>query len=234
MCTVSYVNVKGKVIITSNRDESILRADVLEPKAYHIKNKKLYFPKDIKGGTWYAVDEKSNVVVLLNGAHEKYISNGNYIKSRGLVVLDILSGDSLIEAWYDIDLNLIEPFTLVIFDNKNLYQVRWDGFNKETIKLHAEQQYIWSSTSLYSQEVREKREILFEEFLNTTSIINEKELFNFHRYTEQDNKENGFIINRDNFLKTLSITQTVIDESLVEMYHFDLVKNQRFNNSFFI
>ena len=59
----------GKIIITSNRDEKIIRPNAIEPKAYHLNNKKVIFPKDNKaGGTWYAIDEHSNVLVLLNGA----------------------------------------------------------------------------------------------------------------------------------------------------------------------
>ena len=93
MCTVSFVNANGKIIITSNRDEKIIRPKAIEPKSYCINNKNILFPKDPKaGGTWFAVDEYSNIIVLLNGADEKHIVTGNYKKSRGLIVLETSIG----------------------------------------------------------------------------------------------------------------------------------------------
>jgi hypothetical protein len=40
-----------------------------------------YLSKDPKaGGTWYVVDEKGTVLVLLNGANEKHVAGLNYRK----------------------------------------------------------------------------------------------------------------------------------------------------------
>jgi len=66
MCTVSFVNANGKIIITSNRDEQTIRPSAIEPKNYLINNKNIIFPKDKKaGGTWFAINEHSTVLVLL-------------------------------------------------------------------------------------------------------------------------------------------------------------------------
>ena len=74
MCTVSFVNSNQKIIITSNRDEQIVRPSI-EPKNYLINDKNIFFPKDTKaGGTWYAIDEEANILVLLNGDLELIIS----------------------------------------------------------------------------------------------------------------------------------------------------------------
>ena len=59
MCTVSFVASNGKIIITSNRDEQVIRP-AIAPQKYTINNKTLLFPKDPKaGGTWYVVDENA-------------------------------------------------------------------------------------------------------------------------------------------------------------------------------
>ena len=121
MCTVSFVNANGKIIITSNRDEKTLRPNAIEPRNYLINNKKIIFPKDKKaGGTWFAIDEHSTILVLLNGADEKHTLKESYRKSRGLIVLELISSKSVIHAWKFIDLNNIEPFTLVLFENQIL------------------------------------------------------------------------------------------------------------------
>jgi uncharacterized protein with NRDE domain len=235
MCTVSFVNASGKIIITSNRDEKIIRPNAIEPKNYLINNKKILFPKDKKaGGTWYAADEHSNVIVLLNGAEEKHIVKDNYRRSRGLILLELISSLSPIELWKEIDLNDIEPFTIVLFENQKLYQLRWNQIEKETTSLDATKSYIWSSATLYSDEIRKKRAQWFYTFLDIKPEVNEEELLNFHRYTEEENKEHGLVINRNDVLKTLSITQTIIEQNRLEMKYFDLLNKQEYNNTFFV
>ncbi|MEC4004545.1 NRDE family protein [Flavobacterium sp. SUN052] len=233
MCTVSFVFANEKVIITSNRDEKIVRPQAIEPKNYLINNKNIIFPKDKKaGGTWFAIDENANVVVLLNGAAEKHIVKNNYLKSRGLIVLELISSFSAILSWKSINLDEVEPFTLVVFQDKKLYQLRWNGFVKETTELDSSQNHIWSSSTLYSSEIRAKRANWFENFLDTKPVITPNEMFNFHRYTEENNQEHGLVINRDDVTKTVSITQTVIEKNKVEIFYHDLISEQNFSNSF--
>ena len=233
MCTVSFVNANGKIIITSNRDEKTLRPNAIEPKNYLINNKKIIFPKDKKaGGTWFAIDEHSTILVLLNGADEKHILKESYRKSRGLIVLELISSESALAAWKNIDLENIEPFTLVLFENQKLYQLRWNELQKSIIALDTNWSHIWSSSTLYSEEIREKRANWFYNFLDTKPEVNADELFNFHRYTEEANTEHGLVINRNNTLKTLSITQTVIEKNKIEIHYNDLIAERDFSNTF--
>lgn len=235
MCTVSFVNANGKIIITSNRDEKTLRPNAIEPKEYSVNNKKIIFPKDKKaGGTWFAIDEHSTVLVLLNGADEKHTIKESYRKSRGLIVLELISSESAFEEWNKIDLENIEPFTLVLFENQKLYQLRWNEIQKSTIELDSNQSHIWSSSTLYLLEIREKRASWFYTFLDIRPEVNADELFNFHRYTEEENTEHGLVINRNDNLKTLSITQTVIENNKAEIHYNDLIAERDFSNSFLL
>lgn len=233
MCTVSFAAVNGKVIITSNRDEKTYRPNAIEPQNYLVNNKKLIFPKDKKaGGTWYAVKENATVLVLLNGAEEKHQLKESYRKSRGLIVLDLISSESVMAEWQVIDLENIEPFTLVLFENEKLYQLRWDEVEKSGIELDTNQCHIWSSSTLYSKEIREKRANWFYTFLEAKPKIDEEALFHFHRYTESENNEHGLVINRNETLKTLSITQTVVEKNKVEIRYADLIAERNFSNTF--
>ena len=242
MCTVSFVNSNQKIIITSNRDEQIVRPSI-EPKNYLINDKNIFFPKDTKaGGTWYAIDEEANILVLLNGASEKHEWNPPYRKSRGQIVIDIISSKSPIDAWIDINLKDIEPFTLVLFQNKKLYQLRWNGNEKETVELDVEQNYVWSSSTLYSEEIRAQRAQWFHTFLDTTRCaaelsaakpeVSEEEMFHFHRYAEAENSNHGLVINRNESLKTLSITQSIIEKNRIQLLHHDLMEQKDFSNTF--
>ncbi|MBW4360649.1 NRDE family protein [Flavobacterium taihuense] len=233
MCTVSYVQSNGITIITSNRDEKILREPAVEPVNYLVKNRNIIFPKDQKaGGTWYAVNEEGTVLVLLNGASEKHKPKLTYKKSRGLIVLDIIASNSPILEWNIIDLSGIEPFTLVLFQEKKLYQLRWNEISKETILLDATQNHIWSSSTLYSEQLRQKRAKWFSSFLEINPEVTFKKIFHFHRYTEEQNQEHGLVINRSDILKTLSITQTVIEKNKVEILYNDLITEMEFSKVF--
>ena len=166
MCTVSFINANGKIIITSNRDEQVIRPSALPPKEYIINDKKIIFPKDAKaGGTWFAVNEKGTVLVLLNGADEKHTIQTSYRKSRGLIALDVISKDAPIGFWQEINLENIEPFTLIVYQNTALFQLRWNGISKETVLLDANKNHIWSSSTLYPKVIREERSQWFYDFL---------------------------------------------------------------------
>ncbi len=233
MCTVSFVKVENKVIITSNRDEMVLRPNAIKPKNYMVNGKNIIFPKDPKGGgTWYAVDHNGTILVLLNGADEKHVQKGAYRKSRGLIVLDLISSLSPKDYWSEIDLDNIEPFTLVLFQKAALYQLRWNGLKKVTIELNVNDKHIWSSATLYPEMVRQDRADLFYSFLDKQGIISEKDMYHFHRYTDQNDHQNGLVINRNNEMKTLSITQSISEQNKVAIRHYDLIDQKESCTSF--
>jgi uncharacterized protein with NRDE domain len=223
MCTVSFVKTQNKIVITSNRDEQVVRPSAIAPQSYTINSKNIFFPKDPKaGGTWYAVSESGTVVVLLNGADEKHKIKPSYKRSRGLIVLDIISENSAIDAWKTIDLQDIEPFTLVLYQDEKLYQLRWNEIEKSTIALDANLPHIWSSSTLYSQEIRQERADWFFNYMKANPEITSDKLLHFHQHTEGENSQNGLVINRENTMKTLSITQSVLDVKDIFLAHHDL------------
>jgi uncharacterized protein with NRDE domain len=233
MCTVSFVATKDKIIITSNRDEKTLRPGAIPPRSYTVNGKNLIFPKDSKaGGTWFVTTAEGTILVLLNGAIEKHQVQLQYRKSRGLIVLDMISSLSPKDFWSEIDLENIEPFTLVLFQDNALFQLRWNGNAKETITLDIRQNHIWSSSTLYSSSIREKRADWFHTFMNGNPEISESKMHDFHRYTEEENDENGLVINRNDQMKTLSITQAVIEKNKAAILHYDLIAQQDFSISF--
>ena len=226
MCTVSYVPLKNGFCITSNRDEKVTRAKAIPPKEYSIKNKKITFPKDQKaGGTWFA-QTKDAIIVLLNGADEKHIVKSSYRKSRGLIVLDLIITGDIIAGWHEIDLQNIEPFTIVLHYDNNLFQLRWNEIEKSQKILDTSKNYIWSSSTLYSKEIREERAKWFKDFLHNNENVSPKEMLDFHQFTKPNNNDFGLQINRNNILKTISITQTATLNKEPVMTYIDLVPNE--------
>lgn len=233
MCTVSFVNSSEGVIITSNRDEKVIRPSAVAPKNYGLNGKNIVYPKDAKaGGTWFVIDEGGTVLVLLNGGKTKHVPELFYRKSRGLIALDIISAESPKDFWNQINLEDIEPFTLVLYQGGELYELIWDGLVKMKTLLDANKNHIWSSVTLYPPEIRQKRANWFFDFLSSKKEISASEMLKFHRNTEEDHSENGLIINRENVLKTLSITQAVIEKNKCVLRYYDLVKTQEFLSSF--
>ena len=233
MCTVSFINNKKQIIITSNRDEATIRPSALPPKNYIKNGKNIIFPKDEKaGGTWFAVDTVGTILVLLNGGLEKHKVQLPYRKSRGLIVLDMISQESPKDFWKDLDLDNIEPFTLVLYQKKMLYELIWDGTAKRDRVLDAAKNHIWSSVTLYPEAIRKERIYWFDYFLTKKKKPAPIDMMKFHRYTEVENDENGLIINRNNELKTLSITQAVIEKNKGVIEYHDLQTQKDFQTSF--
>ena len=227
MCTVSFIAYKGTFFLTSNRDEHISRPKSYEPKEELINNCKVIFPKDPKaGGSWIAANENGVGAVLLNGAFERHIRKSNYARSRGLILLDVISSKSPYLHLETMDLNDIEPFTLILFDGQKLVESRWDGIQKYMKEMNLNENHIWSSATLYSYDAIAYREKLFKQFVSMQTVYDQDSIINFHSNNHND-FENGFIINREDTLKTFSITQLVFNGCKVELNHLDLLKKQR-------
>jgi uncharacterized protein with NRDE domain len=228
MCTVSYVKTAAGVVITSNRDEHVLRSAEF-PQTYMLNGKEITYPKDpLAGGTWFAIaNQIGRVVVLLNGAETKHQRASSYRKSRGLVLLDLISDDEAVCAnWQRYELHQIEPFTLVVYENNALYQLRWDGNAKSILTLDTSNSYIWSSATLYSPVVRAQRQSWFAQFLKQNTLPTAEDLIQFHRSSPTSDKQANFMMERSAELKTISITQAVIRANQLQLNHCDLLFEQ--------
>jgi uncharacterized protein with NRDE domain len=233
MCTVSFVYANNSFLLTSNRDEKITRPSAIEPKIYQTANKKIIYPKDAKaGGTWFVVDEFGNTIILLNGGKTKHIAKEKYRLSRGIIVLDLITSDSIVSTWKAIDLTDIEPFTLLVLENKQPFQLQWNGEEKSTDKLEINQTYIWSSSTLYTPDIQQQRAEWFSKYMNENTMISADTMKFFHKNTEPKDSKNGLIINRDNLYKTLSVTQTVISGDAILVNHSDLIQDKEYTITF--
>lgn len=229
MCTVSFYKDNEKVIITSNRDESINRQLALPPAKIKLENYTVFCPIDPQHqGTWFAVNQKGNVFVLLNGAELKHTHNPPYKKSRGLVLLEIADSINCLKMWRTMDLENIEPFTLVVFYYEKLLQYIWNGVEKIDVELDTDMPHIWSSSTLYPPEIIALRKEWFTQFLNQNKPkLAVKDFLNFHFNTKNEDKKNGLIINRNNKMLTKNITQCVLEKNKFILVHHDLILNKQ-------
>ena len=220
MCTLTFFpQENGGFILTSNRDESPERP-TLSPRIYDMGGLSLLYPKDeIAGGTWIAAASNKRIVSLLNGGFKAHEREDAYRKSRGLVVMDVLSSPDLDEVLISYDLNGIEPFTVVIMDwnnGLNVTELVWDGENRH-INKRDNSPRIWSASLLYSDAMKKERINWFEAFLHENPDPGKEIIMNFHKTAGQGNKEYGLIMDRF-FVKTRSITQIIVEDDLSMSY----------------
>ncbi|MCX7547968.1 NRDE family protein [Xanthomarina sp. F1114] len=233
MCTVTLIpSGTSNFVLTTNRDEAPNR-ETLNPDFYMEEQVKLLYPKDkVAGGTWVGLSDKSRLVCLLNGGFTQHTRKDTYRLSRGVVVKDLLSSDCVLKSIEDYNLNDVEPFTIILVDWKKellFFELVWDGTVKHLKNLPLEPN-IWSSSSLYTESMKQSRDKWFQEF-KLQQELNSKSLLEFHKTAGANNKEFGVIMDRG-FVKTTSITQVVKSGEEVEMRFVNLQNNTEMTADF--
>jgi len=233
MCTVSFIPVQGKVFITHNRDEKIARPKALYPNEYNINGHKLLFPRDTAaGGSWFAMNQNGAAAVLLNGGYTKHVTNPPYRKSRGLVFLDIVASDHLLSAYQKTDLANVEPFTVILWNEDNLFECRWDGTGKYIKELDITSTHIWSSVTLYEPEIISRRQNWFRKWLQKNNEPVLDEIIQFHLSGGEGDEQNDLRMNRDNEMLTVSVTGMEINSEITHMKYLDLRDNVNYTYNF--
>lgn len=224
MCTVSFIPLSNSVIITSNRDEKTIRAIAEFPTQIKNNFSTIYYPKDAQaGGTWFISNNQGDVGVLLNGSEKNHISTPPYKQSRGLILVDIFKNENPLSALTHYDLTGIENFTLVLYINKNLFQARWNGNKLNIVLKDITKNQIWSSSTLYNQDMIQEREEWFFSWLEKNNAEN---ILQFHLEEKKENTEYGIFMNRNNVLQTVSISSIQIENHQSKFYYKDCISNK--------
>jgi uncharacterized protein with NRDE domain len=210
MCTLTYIPKQDNgFLLTSNRDESVFRLPALQPLIYTHNGISVMYPKDTQaGGTWLAISENGFTLCLLNGAFVKHTHNPPYKHSRGLVVTDFFNYQDVTAFVKQYDFTGLEPFTLIIIASgaQQIHEIRWDGAYLHYTTKNAAQPQIWSSASLYDAKVVLERVKWFEQFLSSNPNPTPDDMLRFHHFGGGENGQNSVLMNRNNILKTISIT----------------------------
>lgn len=227
MCTVTYLPLgNNQFILTSNRDETPLRKTI-SPKKYLENDAELTYPKDeLAGGTWIGTSNKNRLVCLLNGAFKNHTRNTYYKMSRGIIVKNILSANNAVAYINEFNFIDIEPFTLILVDYQNqleTYELVWDGTQKHFIKL-AQEPKIWSSSSLYSDEMKQQRNEWFAKWLLENNEFHQHKIIEFHQTENLGNIEVSPKMKRS-FVETVSTTSIKKIKNTVDFIYVDYLKD---------
>jgi hypothetical protein len=166
-------------------------------------------------------------VCVLNGGFKKHKRKDNYSKSRGLIAKELLKENSLQPYLENLDLLDVEPFTMVIVDwnnnELNLVEVVWDEHEKH-ITVHKTEPKIWSSSTLYTDEIKELRKSWFQQWLRENEFTSEA-ILKFH-HSEIGDKEQSILMKRTH-VETVSITSVKKTENKLEMIYEDIVHSTK-------
>lgn len=227
MCTVSFIPLQNGFLLTSNRDEKIYRPTIA-PQVYIENDLKLLYPKDEKaGGTWIVVKEDGTTIVLLNGAFVNHQKKENYSTSRGVILKEIIKAKQSLLHFQEMNLDNVEPFTLIIIQNNILTEVKWDEVEKHIIPRSIAKPHLWSSSTLYTRKQKNIRKLWFESFCRYNKPLSANKVLSFHTNSNADNTVYGLVIDRKNKIKTVSITQLLLKNSTVEMTYIDRISNTK-------
>ncbi len=220
MCTVVYLPSENGVCLASLRDENPARPKANKPAFVQNENVPFLSPTDPEaGGTWIGVNELGSVIVLLNGGFVNHEKRNLYRKSRGLIVAELLATEMPVIEWSMMDMEEIEHYTLVVFTEGNLFQLVWDGHQKHRIMLDNSKPHLWSSSTLYSEEAKATRSMVFEKWLATNPPFTKLSLLCFFRSINDG--ENGFLINRNEAVKTLSYSFIEMQQDTVASFSYN-------------
>jgi len=220
MCTVVFIPGKECNYLASLRDENPHRPEAQTPAILGSNEIKYLAPIDaLAGGTWIGANELGAVIILLNGGLENHERKNQYAKSRGLIVTELLQSDVPIIDWSLMDMQNIEPYTLIVWFDSTLFQLVWDGEKKHRLILEADRPHIWSSATLYDAAAKAKREELFQNWIALDPPVSKVSLLSF--FKQFDDSENGFMVNRNGNLQTLSYTfieSNIVGKAVVNYY----------------
>lgn len=231
MCTVTFLPLSDTdFVLTSSRDVGYRRERALEPSTYLENNVSLHYPKDGKaGGTWIGTSRNSRLICLLNGGFSDHDQMPEYEKSRGIVVKELLIAEDFQRACNKIELKHIEPFTLVVVEwiNKpKLLQFVWDGEKKHSADLEWSAK-IWSSSTLYTDEVKARRQHWFRTWCKMHNE-NAESALGFHLKAGTGDPENDVFMRRSE-VGTVSITQVLKTGDTNAMDYFPYPLDQKGN-----
>lgn len=227
MCTISTIPLKDEFVITFNRDEREFRQSNDFISIENTGGKKIIYAKDpLAGGSWFAVDSQGNAAVLFNGGFKAHRKLPQYRISRGKLLLLCISAKNPLHFLQEIELSGIEPFSVLLYTKRKLRRITWTGNGKYFTELQHDKMHIFSSCTIYHEEIQKMRREWLQNYFQT-SPIHPDTIINFHTSHNADDPENGLVIDRRDGCKTISISQMVLGHEGVKILHINTITGKK-------
>jgi hypothetical protein len=180
MCTVTWLHEEGGYHLFCNRDEKLTRKPALPPHLGVQDGVRYLAPMDGDfGGTWIATNEFCVSLCLLNGTAGPRPAA---VRSRGLLLLDLVSSRSLAEVVNTVeatDLTLYASFTIAALSpSEPTIVAEWNG-SRMSIRTQPASCYMLTSSSFDTEAVKRTRAEEFARFVGES--CGATRLQEFHR-----------------------------------------------------
>lgn len=228
MCTLTFIPQSSGAIITHSRDEDPKRPSSKEILQKRVDNGLLHFPQDLKAqgtwmGTWVSQNAKtSRTACILNGGSLPYKRKPSYPLSRGLLIPALMEITKVQEFYRTHDFSAYEPFTLIVYEEGGLYKLVHNLDEDFLVEKDRCQSHIWSSTKLYSPEIREQRKNHFNTWLNAQEKVDPQSLREFHLRGNRSANFPGFRLKIEGVIETVSLTQVTHEFNETHMHYHNL------------
>ena len=152
MCTLTFVPTKDGYVAGMNRDEKLTRPHALPPDRFDSPGATAVFPRENSGGTWIGCNSRGNLLALLNWNDVVPPFGGATLRSRGLLIPELIGGDDLTDTharYAQLDLSGFLPFRLIgaFLGESFIREWRWDGLRRQ------EFQFAWAKRHWFSSSV---------------------------------------------------------------------------------
>jgi hypothetical protein len=151
MCTLTFVPTEDGYVAGMNRDEKLTRARAIPPKRLDLPGATAFFPRESSGGTWIGCNNHGNLLALLNWNDVTPPFGGAAVRSRGVLIPELIGGDDLADTrarFAPLDLEGVSPFRLVAaFPGESLIvEWRWDGLQRQEFDFAWRKRHWFSSS----------------------------------------------------------------------------------------
>lgn len=103
------------------------------------------------------------------------------------------------------------------------YQLVWNELELDYKLLSEKEAYIWSSSTLYPEPVRQERKKCFKEWLINRSKFEQDDILQFHQFGGKGDAWNDFVMDREGRVKTVSVTSLDKSASSFNFEHISLI-----------
>ena len=139
------------------------------------------------------------------------------------MALEFFSHENAIHFFHHFNFEGMEPFTMVIFDDGNLYELRWDEVKQHVKKLDTNSTHLWASCTLYSQEWQSKRQDWFSDWQEKNTTPNQNNILDFHKHAGEGNPRFDVVMNYKDIVRTTSITSIIKTKQKMDLRYEDML-----------
>lgn len=151
MCTLTFIPAQEGYVAGMNRDEKRTRPLAISPKRFNFTGGASIYPRESSGGTWIGCNSHGNLLALLNWNDVRPQFGGTKVRSRGVLIPALISGEDLADAhsrYMQLDLNGVLPFRLIgaFLGESAITEWRWDGLRRQELRFAWEKRHWFSSS----------------------------------------------------------------------------------------